>query len=117
MVPWTRVSRIEKDIPLNRRLLALSETSHTRIPVVNAKGTIEGILPVLSALLDPNTPTEKLLLEPIYVSATMRAQDALHQLRKSGKAMAIVSGDGSQPKGIVTLKDLVEPIVGELSAW
>ena len=117
MVPWTRVSRIEKDIPLNRRLLALSETSHTRIPVVNAKGTIEGILPVLSALLDPNTPTEELLVEPIYVSATMRAQDALHQLRKSGKAMAIVSGDGSQPKGIVTLKDLVEPIVGELSAW
>ena len=31
--------------------------------------------------------------------------------------MAIVSTDGKTPKGIVTLKDLVEPIVGELAAW
>ena len=117
MVPWTRVARIGKDMPLNRRLVALSETSHTRIPVVNAKGAVEGILPVLSVLLEPNTPTEELIVEPIYFSPTMRVQDALHQLRKSGKSMAIVSGDGVRPKGIVTLKDLVEPIVGELSAW
>lgn len=117
MVPWTRVSCIGKNIPLPRRLLALRTISHTRLPVVNAEGRVEGILPVLSVLLEPETPTESLLVEPLYVSPNMRVQDALHQLRRSGKAMAIVSEDKSQPLGIVTLKDLVEPLVGELGAW
>jgi len=31
--------------------------------------------------------------------------------------MAIVSTENKKPLGIVTLKDLVEPIVGELAAW
>ena len=117
MVPWTRVSCIGKDIPTHRRLLAISETSHTRIPIVNAKGTVEGILPVLSVLLEPEAPTNQLLVDPLYLTPNTKVQDALHQLRKSGKAMAIVSDDGITPKGIVTLKDLVEPIVGELAAW
>jgi len=31
--------------------------------------------------------------------------------------MGIVVSNESKPIGIVTLKDLVEPIVGELAAW
>jgi|TARA_B100000959_G_C14924793_1_gene601071 CBS domain containing-hemolysin-like protein len=117
MIPWTRVVCIGKDMPLGRRTTALSKTSHTRIPVVNSDGMVEGILPVLSALLEPNNPTEELIIEPLYVTPKTKVQDALHQLRKSGKVMAIVSLDGEKPLGIVTLKDLVEPIVGELAAW
>ena len=117
MVPWTRVSCIGKNIPHHRRLLALSDTSHTRFPVVNTKGTVEGILPVLSVLLEPDALTDKLLIEPLYISPNTKVQEALNQLRKSGKHMAIISDDGVKPIGIVTLKDLVEPIVGELAAW
>ena len=68
-------------------------------------------------LLHPDTPTEELVLEALYLLPTTKVQDALHQLRKSGIAMAIVAEDGQLPLGIVTLKDLVEPIVGELAAW
>jgi CBS domain containing-hemolysin-like protein len=117
MVPWTRVSCIGINIPVHRRLISLSGTSHTRFPVVNSKGTVDGILPVLSVLLEPNAPTKQLLIEPLYISPDIKVQEALNQLRKSGKHMAIVSRDGITPIGIVTLKDLVEPIVGELAAW
>jgi putative hemolysin len=117
MVPWTQVSCIGKNIPTQRRSTVIGKTTHTRIPVLNAKGNVEGILPVLSVLLNPNMPTEDLILEPLYVTPNTKVQDALHHLRKSGKAMAIVSEDGNKPLGIVTLKDLVEPIVGELAAW
>jgi CBS domain containing-hemolysin-like protein len=117
MVPWGRVSCVGKEMPIVRRTAALCETPHTRIPVVNSSGTVEGVLPVLSALLEPNNLTEELIIEPLYVTPKTKVQDALHQLRKSGKAMAIVSHDGEKPLGIVTLKDLVEPIVGELAAW
>jgi len=117
MVPWTRVSCIGQHVSLTRRSALLRETTHTRIPVVNAQGTVQGILPVLSVLLSPETPTDELVLEPLYITPNTKVQDALHHLRKSGKAMAIVSNDECTPLGIVTLKDLVEPIVGELAAW
>lgn len=117
MVPWARVTCIGDTIPSHRRSVALRETPHTRIPVVTSTGEVEGILPVLSVLLTPNAPTRELIVSPLYVSPNTKIQDALHQLRKSGKAMAIVSTDGAKPIGIVTLKDLVEPIVGELAAW
>jgi CBS domain containing-hemolysin-like protein len=117
MVPWNRVSCIGIDVPLQRRSEMLRTSSYTRIPVVNSKGNIRGILPVLSVLLQPNEPTDRLILEPLFLTPTTNVQDALHQLRESGKAMAIVSNDGQSPLGIVTLKDLVEPLVGELAAW
>ena len=117
MVPWNRVSCIGIDVPLQRRSEMLQTSSYTRIPVVNSKGNIRGILPVLSVLLQPNEPTDRLILEPLFLTPTTNVQDALHQLRESGKAMAIVSNDGQSPLGIVTLKDLVEPLVGELAAW
>lgn len=117
MVPWTRVTCLGIHIPTHRRTIALRETSHTRIPVVNSKGKVLGILPILHVLLKPEATTEELLVEPLCLTPNTKAKDALHQLRKSGKAMAIVSEDGTKPLGIVTLKDLVEPIVGELEAW
>jgi len=117
MVPWARVSCIGQNVSLPRRSDVLRETTHTRIPVVNAKGAVQGILPVLSVLVSPETSTDDLILEPLYITPATKVQDALHHLRKSGKAMAIVSNDKHIPLGIVTLKDLVEPIVGELAAW
>ncbi len=117
MVPWTRVTCIGSNMPLQRRSAVLQRSSHTRIPVVDSAGRVRGILPVLNVLLNPESPTDTLILEPLFVTPQTKVQDALHQLRKSGKAMAIVSLDGKKPLGIVTLKDLVEPIVGELAAW
>ncbi len=117
MVPWSRVSCIGASLPLQSRSVALNSTTHTRIPVVSSGGKIEGILPVLSVFLEPEAPTTKLLVEPLFLSPETKVQDALQLLRKSGKEMAIVSMDGELPRGIVTLKDLVEPIVGELGAW
>ncbi|MBT4531095.1 MAG: DUF21 domain-containing protein [Phycisphaerae bacterium] len=117
MVPWSDVSCINESASLRRRASAISETRHTRIPVIDSRGFVRGVLPVLNALLDPEAPTADLVIEPLYLKPDTKAQDALHQLRKSGRAMAIVSNDEETPQGIVTLKDLVEPIVGELAAW
>jgi|TARA_B110000116_G_scaffold238884_1_gene225991 putative hemolysin len=117
MIPWSRVSCLSESTSIQRRSIAVRSTEHTRIPIVNARGSVIGVLPVLQVLLAPETPTKDLLIEALYVTPHTKVQDALHQLRESGRAMAIVSTDGKTPKGIVTLKDLVEPIVGELAAW
>lgn len=117
MVPWTRVSCIGMNVPLAHRTHAIRNTIYTRLPVVDDRGLVQGVLPALSALLKPNISTKDLLVTPLTLSPDTPVRDALQQLRKSGVAMAIVTGTNKQPAGIVTMKDLVEPIVGELAAW
>ena len=117
MVPWTRVSCIGMNVPLTHRSHAIRNAIHTRLPVVDERGLVQGVLPVLNALLKPETSTKELLVTPLILTPETPVRDALQQLRKSGVAMAIVTGANKKPAGIVTLKDLVEPIVGELGAW
>lgn len=117
MVPWSRVSCIGINVPLSHRSHAIRNAIHTRLPVVDDRGFVRGVLPILSALLSPETSTDELLVTPLILAPETPVRDALNQLRKSGVAMAIVTESNQKPAGIVTLKDLVEPIVGELGAW
>nr|MBC8201886.1 CBS domain-containing protein [Planctomycetota bacterium] len=117
MVPWTRVQCLGVTISTTRRTSAIGSTAYTRLPVVDGRGFVVGVLPVLSALLSPQSETSELLKNPIFISEDMPVREALHDLRKSGVSMAIVIAKNKKPIGIVTLKDLVEPIVGELAAW
>jgi CBS domain containing-hemolysin-like protein len=117
MVPWTRVHCIGETTSTTRRSSAIGSTTHTRLPVIDGRGFVVGVLPVLSALLSPQGKTSELLKTPIFIPEDMPVRDALHDLRKSGVSMAIVTTKNKKPIGIVTLKDLVEPIVGELAAW
>ena len=56
--------------------------------------------------------------EPLMLDASMPLHEALLTMRTRKQPMAIARGahDG-RPVGIVTLKDLVEPLTGELGAW
>ena len=43
--------------------------------------------------------------------------DALFVMQRTHSPMAIVTDDAGKHIGIVTVKDLVEEIVGEIGAW
>jgi CBS domain containing-hemolysin-like protein len=47
----------------------------------------------------------------------MPVNGALLQLRRTRDHMGIVTNDAGAAVGIVTIKDLVEEIVGELAEW
>ena len=104
-------------MPIAKRQVAIRNIKHTRVPVTDPNGIVLGVLPILSALLDPQEATKSMLIEPIHVASEMPVGDALQLLRKSGVTMAIITNANDRPVGIVTLKDLVEPLVGELNAW
>jgi putative hemolysin len=118
MVPWARVSCINIDTLPPQRNASLKNSTYTRFPVIDKNGQVQGVLPVLSALLERNQPTTNIMQPVQFIDATMSVGRAISQVRESGQAMAVVtSPQSSKPIGIVTLKDLVEPLVGELAAW
>lgn len=118
MVPWVRVSCINIDTSPPQRNASLKNSTYTRFPVIDKNGQVQGVLPVLSALLERNQPTTNIMQPVQFIDATMSVGRAISQVRESGQAMAVVtSPQSSKPIGIVTLKDLVEPLVGELAAW
>jgi CBS domain containing-hemolysin-like protein len=53
------------------------------------------------------------LLLPPSVSAL----DAIGRMRRERVQMAVVGDRLDRPLGIVSIKDLVEPLVGDLAAW
>jgi len=58
-----------------------------------------------------------ILKETEHIGADTLIDDALVIMQKTKQRMAIVIDKNSEPIGIVTIKDLVEEIVGELMEW
>jgi CBS domain containing-hemolysin-like protein len=118
MIPWTRAVTLSVDADRRGRDFACRRSTFTRLPVVDRSGRVVGILSLLDAALEPERSTASLMREPMQLDASMPARQALHDLRESGNSMAVVvRGGAPRPVGIVTLKDLVEPLTGELGAW
>ncbi|MDP7007938.1 MAG: CNNM domain-containing protein [Phycisphaerales bacterium] len=118
MIPWSRVSCVNIDASPSMRTRSLNWASHTRLPVIDSDGSVKGVLPSIAALLHTHETTENLMHPALFISASMQVVEAITKVRVSGRSMAVVtSPDSGKPIGIVTLKDLVEPLVGELAAW
>ena len=88
-----------------------------RIPYVDDDGRVAGVLNIYDVLVDEDlSPPADKMTAPLVIPADVTVTDALHRMRRGREAMGIVERDGRHV-GIVTIKDLVEEIVGELEAW
>ncbi|MGE3109939.1 MAG: CNNM domain-containing protein [Phycisphaerales bacterium] len=110
MVPWSRV----RTIPLNgkRRQLAggLARQSFSAYPVVGPQGDVLGVVSHLDLCLRHDTPLDQLMHPPVLLAPDMRVRDALLAIRRAGMLIGVVVADG-KPAGIVTPKDLIEPLL------
>ena len=116
MVPWDGVVTLPRAATRAHCLSLVSEHDHTRFPVVGDDGRVVGIVSVLDLMLHPDSTLEKLTAAPLRLPSTLRVQEALARLRDHRASVAIIEDDGV-PRGLVTMKDLVEVLVGELTAW
>jgi len=117
MVPWKDVTRLDARDPDPDLYAAVSRSHHTRLVVVGADGAVAGYVHQLDVL--GTGPGERVLanLREVRALSPGTAVDrALSRLRASGQRLAIV-GDPQNPVGIVTLKDLLEEISGDLAGW
>ena len=116
MIQWDDVATIMLASDTGTRLEAANNQPHTRLPVMTDDGQVAGVVSVLDLLLYPDRNLEDLLQDPVVIESDLRVQAAMARLRDNHASMAIIH-DGNKPIGIVTMKDLVEVLVGELTAW
>ena len=113
-VPWSKVASIGVEWDRARVARVLDERPHGVLPVVDRRRRVVGVVAAIDLLLEPDRPVAELMRAPEFLSADTSIEQALPRLRDA--RLAIV-GTSEYPLGIVTAKDLVEPLTGELASW
>lgn len=120
MVPRADIVAIDIDTPRDELIQLLAEKPHSRIPVY--KGDMDNIVGIVhikdmlaSIARGQVFSLKDLLREPLVVSPAMRVMDLLLQLRQSKVHIAFVVDEFGGIDGLITINDLIEAIVGEIS--
>ena len=98
---------------------AISQTEFSRIPVYDTKkDNIVGILVLRiyfeEFINDPHLSIPSILEQVVDISPEMRLDDALNELNSQKVHMGIVKQDG-KTLGIVTMEDILEEVVNDIS--
>jgi CBS domain containing-hemolysin-like protein len=121
MTPRVDVEALSADATVADLLATARETGHSRFPVYELTlDTVTGIATVKDALGVPpvrraTTTVAAVAREPVFVPESLDLDRVLDALRNSMADMAIVVDEYGGTDGVVTVEDLVEELVGEIS--
>lgn len=122
MVPRNEVIGIDLDEEIDQIIQQLSMTPHTRLPVYRGElNKVVGILHMrhLAQVFHQGTISKAAILqvitEPYFIPESTPLQTQLLHFQKQGRRMGLVVDEYGDIEGIVTLEDILEEIVGELS--
>jgi putative hemolysin len=120
MVPRTEIVAVEVSAPLEEIVSLIQKHRFSRIPVYrDTLDTIEGLVysKDLIAHWGKKVPFKlaDVLRKPYFLPDGAKLEQALEQMQKQRVHMALVVDEHGGVEGMVTLEDLLEEIVGELS--
>lgn len=120
MTPRMDIAALEWNTPYNQVLDFVVEHGYSRIPVYQERiDTVKGILYAKDLLphLQENQSYQwqNLLRNVMYVPETKKVDDLLEAFREQKMHMAIVVDEYGGTSGLVTMEDLLEEVVGEIS--
>nr|WP_218860367.1 hemolysin family protein [Petropleomorpha daqingensis] len=118
MIPRPRVDTVGGTETIGR-LRELMASGHSRYPVLDtATGDVTGVVHLADLLTtaEPTTaPVTAIARECLVVSTFTPLPDALRQLTDTGNQLACVIDEYGGFAGILTLEDLAEELVGEIT--
>ncbi|MGZ8848438.1 MAG: hemolysin family protein [Pyrinomonadaceae bacterium] len=120
MVPRTEIAAVAIDCSLQDIRDAFDKHGYSRLPVY--EGSLDNIAGFIHSkdlmpfLLKPEEfRLEYVLKPPTYVVDTARLEDVLRQMQKAKSHFGFVVDEHGGVEGIITLEDLLEEIVGDIS--
>jgi gliding motility-associated protein GldE len=120
MTPRTDIVAINIKSDLNEVIRIIVETGYSRIPIYEEdEDDIKGVLyvkDIIPALGKPgNSEWQSLMRKPYFVPEAKKIDDLLDELRLHKTHIAIVVDEFGCTSGLVTMEDIVEEIVGDIS--
>ena len=106
---------------LQEVLNKIEETGHSRIPIYeDSLDNIAGVLYARDLLkhlgdLQKHFDLRSMLRPPLYVPATKLLRDLLQEFRLQKVHIAIVSDEYGGTAGLLTIEDVIEQLVGDIS--
>jgi len=119
-VPWNNVLKITSNMKTEEILAVIKSTGHSRIPVVDRKGEIKGILQIRKFLKSyissgyKNVVLATVTDYPYFVRDDVIIDDLLSEMSNHRRNLAIVKDCDGNVVGIVTVEDILEELVGEI---
>jgi putative hemolysin len=121
MIPIEHLAFLSTSMSIGQALIAAHLEAHTRFPVCE-EGSLDRVVGYINfkelvyfMRTNPNAPNLRGIIRPLhYASPDESAADLLRVFVDQHIHMAIVRDPGGSTRGLVTLEDLVEELVGEI---
>jgi magnesium and cobalt transporter len=119
MIPRIQMTVLPKDASLESILPIVTESGHSRYPVIDGdKSKVIGVLltkDLLARVFENKTLTVQDIMRSVsIVPESKRLNVLLKESRTNGNHMTIVVDEYGQAAGLVTIEDVLEQIVGDI---
>jgi CBS domain containing-hemolysin-like protein len=124
MVPRTDLVTVDANDTAREAMSVFLERGVSRIPVVDDEADdVVGVLYlkdlVLISFRDEtgwgDAPVSRIARPPVFVPESMRAETLLQQMKRDAVHVCLVVDEYGGVSGLVTLEDLIEELVGDIS--
>jgi putative hemolysin len=115
MTPREQIIAVERSMPAADIARAVAQSKYSRIPVCEKDlDHVVGLLHSFDVFAHPDAPAASLRRVALVQAATP-CHDLMRRMLRDHVHLAIVQGVAGDTVGLVTLEDLVEELVGEIS--
>jgi putative hemolysin len=121
MIPRIEIDWLGADYPIERIRIAVATSSHSHFPV--CRGGLDELIGVVHVkemvkhglMAGSSIDLTKLAQKPMFVPETTLALDLLNQFKESSRHLAFVVDEFGGIEGLITLNDIVEAIIGQIT--
>lgn len=117
MIPLAEVVSAPQDVTVDQVKDIIRNHNYSRLVLLESDGQTGGVLDTYDVLVGEVVSPAAAMSPPLVLPGSMSVTDALYDMQQAHVVLAVVASPAGGHLGIVTIKDLVEEIVGDIEAW